>query len=276
MGGKVNSVLGKRILFGAAGVLFLILMFWIGGWFFNLSLIAAALIGTRELYAAFINKGLRPQPWSGYAAVVLFYLQHLYFGGRHDFIFIMAAVVCFLSLPVWFSSVRPIDTAVTMLGFFYPSVILVGALLLLDIPFIHRNVLLILTLIGTFMTDTFAFFVGSKFGRRKLCPAISPKKTVEGSIGGLLGSIFTVLLVGIVLNRVYNSNVNIMHFAAIGLLGGVFSQLGDLSASVIKRYCGIKDYGSIMPGHGGILDRIDSLLFVIPAVYIYALLFLAH
>jgi phosphatidate cytidylyltransferase len=276
MGRKMNDVLSKRILFGAAGVIFLILMFWIGGWFFNLSLILAALIGSRELYQAFVKKGFQPQVWSSYLMIVLFYLQHLYFSGQYDFAFTIAAVVVFVSMPVWHSSVKPIDTAVTIMGFFYPGMILIVVLSLRGVPFIHQNVLLILTLTGTFAADTFAYFVGSRFGKRKLCPAISPKKTVEGSIGGLLGSVFSVLLVGILLSRVYNTHAGVIHFAAIGLLGGIFSQLGDLSASVIKRYCGIKDYGNIMPGHGGILDRIDSLLFVIPVIYVYSLLFLMH
>lgn len=276
MGRKVDNELGKRIVFGAIGVVFLILMFWIGGWFFNLSLILIALIGARELYQAFIKKGFHPQAWNGYLMIVLFYLQHSYFGGIYDFTFAIVAIVYFVSLPVFLSSTKPIDTAITALGFFYPGLILAIALVMRDVPFIHKNVLLILTIIGAFSTDTFAYFVGNQFGKRKLCPAISPGKTVEGSIGGLLGSIFSVLLVGILLNRVYNTHVGMIHFAAIGLLAGISSQLGDLSASAIKRYCGIKDFGNIMPGHGGILDRIDSLLFVIPVIYVYSLLFLMH
>ena len=274
MSRKGEDELGKRILFGAIGMCFLILMLWIGGWFFDLSLIIIALIGTRELYSAFSKKGFAPQTWVGYLMVVIFYLQHLCWDGRFDFVFTIAAVVFSLSLPVWKQSVKPVDMAVTILGFFYPGIALTFALLLRDFAFLHENYLLILALTATFATDTLAYFIGSKFGRRKLCPAVSPGKTVEGSIGGLAGSILCVLLVGIVLNRVYNTHIELIHFGAIGLLGGSFSQLGDLTASAVKRYCGIKDYGNILPGHGGILDRIDSLLFTLPVVYFYSLLFL--
>ncbi len=266
------SELKTRILFGGIGVLLLILMLWIGGWVFDLFLVAIALIGAREIYSAFGKKGYVPQGRAGYLMIVIFYLQHLHWSGKYDFVFTMAMVIFSLSLCVWKKDVHPNDMAVTVLGFFYPGIAMVFAFLLRD--FTHENYLLILALASTFATDTVAYFVGRKFGRKKLCPSISPGKTVEGSAGGLAGSVLFVILTGIVLNMVYHSHIAWIHFAAIGLLGGSVSQIGDLTASAIKRYCGIKDYGNIIPGHGGVLDRIDSLLFTLPVVYIYSLLFL--
>jgi phosphatidate cytidylyltransferase len=131
-----------------------------------------------------------------------------------------------------------------------------------------------MSLTACYSTDTFAYFTGKALGKRKLCPAISPAKTIEGSIGGMIGSIILTSALGILLNWVYNIQIESVHFVAIGLLGGVFSQIGDLTASSIKRYCGLKNYGNIMPGHGGIMDRIDSLLFVLPIVYVYSQLFM--
>ncbi len=126
--------------------------------------------------------------------------------------------------------------------------------------------LLLLPFIAAWMTDTFAFFSGSLFGKHKLAPAISPKKTVEGALGGILGSVLGAVCYGIVLQYVFFKTPDYLVLCAIGFLGSFAAQLGDLSMSVIKRNYGIKDYGAIMPGHGGILDRFDSVLFSAPMV----------
>jgi phosphatidate cytidylyltransferase len=108
-------------------------------------------------------------------------------------------------------------------------------------------------------------------GKRKLCPDVSPKKTVEGSIGGIFGSIIGVLLWSYFISSTATAWYQII---LLGIVAGVISQIGDLSASLIKRYIGVKDYGKIMPGHGGILDRFDSILFTAPIVYYYIKIFI--
>lgn len=268
------SVLGKRVFSAIIAIFFLILMFWISGWFFDLVLVIVSLIGMKEIYQAFSNKGMFPQKMAGYQILILFYLQRFLFIGKYDFLYIMIAIVLLLSIMVWKTSVKPDDIAVTLLGVFYPGILLMTAGLMKEAAFVHSYYLLYLSLTATYGTDTFAYFVGRLLGKRKLCPAISPNKTVEGSIGGLTGGFFLVMLLGFVLNWVYNIDIHPIHFAMIGLLGGVFSQIGDLTASAIKRYCNIKDFGNLIPGHGGILDRIDSLLFVLPVVYVYSQLVL--
>ena len=114
-------------------------------------------------------------------------------------------------------------------------------------------------------------FTGLLWGKKKLIPAISPKKTVAGSIGSVVGSTVAVTIYGLILHytNAMAHPVSVLHFAVLGLLMGVSSQIGDLSASAIKRYCGIKDFGKLIPGHGGILDRFDSMLFNLPIVYCY-------
>ncbi len=130
-------------------------------------------------------------------------------------------------------------------------------------------------IIGSSVTDVFAYFVGVKFGKHKIVPDISPKKTVEGSIGGMLGCMLVMVAYGILfVNRMPGEPIHWLHFAAIGLLCGIVSQLGDWTASAFKRITGIKDFGRLIPGHGGIMDRVDSFLFVAPTVYIYIELFL--
>ena len=112
-------------------------------------------------------------------------------------------------------------------------------------------------------TDTFAFFVGRSFGRTPLAPTLSPGKTVEGAIGGFLGALVVGAIFGLWIQLPW------YHCVAVGIIAGLAGQIGDLFESALKREIGIKDFGQIMPGHGGILDRADSLLFVIPLAYLY-------
>lgn len=121
-----------------------------------------------------------------------------------------------------------------------------------------------LVVITAFGTDIMAYFSGYAFGKHKLCPNISPKKTIEGSVGGTLGSIILCGVFGY-----FFVPQMLIHCLIIGLLGGVISQFGDLTASIFKRKMGIKDYGNLIPGHGGILDRFDSVLFTGPLVFYY-------
>ena len=119
-----------------------------------------------------------------------------------------------------------------------------------------------IVVLAAFGTDIFAYFTGKLLGRHKLCPSISPGKTVEGAVGGVVGSVVLCGLFGWFLLP-----HDFILCVIIGVAGGVVSQLGDLSASVMKRKIGIKDWGTMIPGHGGVLDRIDSLLFTAPLAY---------
>lgn len=122
--------------------------------------------------------------------------------------------------------------------------------------------------IMTWACDTGAFFIGNFFGKRKLSYNISPNKTIEGSIGGIVSSVF----LGLIFSKIFIPEMPVLHIITLGILIGVFSQLGDLSASLIKRFCSIKDFSNIIPGHGGILDRFDSALFSFPIAYYYIVL----
>ena len=121
--------------------------------------------------------------------------------------------------------------------------------------------------VGACLSDTFAYFCGTLFGKHKLAPSISPKKTVEGSVGAILGTILSFLVYGLVIVLATDLKVNFILIMLLGFVCSVFAQFGDLSASVIKRECQIKDFGSLFPGHGGLMDRLDSILFVAPVVY---------
>ena len=120
----------------------------------------------------------------------------------------------------------------------------------------------LLVFIGAWITDTFAYFSGVLFGKHKLIPHVSPKKTVEGSIGGTLFCILSFVLFGVILNRFFSFHADYLALCVSGLVVAIVSQIGDLCMSVIKRERGIKDYGNLFPGHGGMMDRFDSILAV--------------
>lgn len=129
----------------------------------------------------------------------------------------------------------------------------------------HGLFLLILTLCGAWLADSGAYFAGTFFGKTKLCPKISPKKTVEGLIGGTLTNGLIFLAVAFIYGKIVSGvSFNFIYLFVLGMACSVIGLLGDLTASLIKRQYNIKDYGNIMPGHGGIMDRFDSVLFVAP------------
>lgn len=123
-------------------------------------------------------------------------------------------------------------------------------------------------LVAAFLSDTFALFGGLLFGKHKLAPELSPKKTVEGSVSGLLGATVSMLVYGLILQLAFDLQVDYPLFALYGMLGSVVSQLGDLSFSYIKRQYKLKDFGNLLPGHGGVLDRFDSVIFCAPLMEI--------
>jgi len=165
------------------------------------------------------------------------------------------------------------DIAYTLLGIVYIPFLLSFAVMTRNLERGYEFIWLVI--IGAVMTDIFAYFVGVSIGKNKVIPHISPNKTIEGSIGGALGCMLVMLLyVRIIMNRVGAASIPLYHFAVMGFLCGVVAQFGDWAASAIKRFSGIKDFGNLMPGHGGIMDRVDSILFVAPLVYIYVSLFL--
>jgi len=130
----------------------------------------------------------------------------------------------------------------------------------------NGRALILLPFVISFMSDTGAYFTGCFLGKHKLAPEISPKKTVEGFVGGLVGAVIGVVIYCIVLEKVFDFAVNYYYIPIYGILGSLAAVLGDLVFSVVKRQTGIKDYGNLIPGHGGVLDRFDSMTVVAPLV----------
>jgi phosphatidate cytidylyltransferase len=130
-----------------------------------------------------------------------------------------------------------------------------------------------LVFIGAWTCDTFAYFTGMLFGKHKLCPVLSPKKTVEGSVGGTLFAVGGFLLYGFIIESLTELCANYLVLALSGLFVAVVSQLGDLFASLIKREYGVKDYSKLLPGHGGIMDRFDSIIAVSTVLLVISIVF---
>lgn len=157
------------------------------------------------------------------------------------------------------------DVAVTVFAALLVSLCFCSLIYLRALP--HGDRYLWMVFIGAWLSDAGAYFVGRAVGRHKLAPMISPKKTVEGSVGGVLFSVAAFLIYGGIMQLSGREDVALYILAIAGVVVSLVSQIGDLAASVIKREYQIKDYSRLIPGHGGILDRFDSILFVGPFLY---------
>lgn len=186
----------------------------------------------------------------------------------HSIAYYVYTVVLFSSLILYHDTVTFREA-----GVIYSMTILIPTALetLLSIRTIggnHGMFYVIIAVFAAWVSDVGAFAAGSLWGKHKLCPSISPKKTVEGLIGGFVLNIAAMLVFGLVFSWSYGGTVpvNYLTLGLIGLFGSALSVVGDLSFSLIKRSCHIKDFSNILPGHGGILDRFDSVIFVAPFV----------
>lgn len=261
----------------------LLVVVYIGGYLLIAACFLVGLLGIREFYKGFESLKVYPSYTVGYVMLTALYAFHLMsgfggplFGGRQTYYMLWFFLSILLSLLYLFKiEERSLsDGMATITGIFY-VVFFSYHVVLIDELRTGQNdyhLLVWLVFLTAFGTDIMAYFSGYLFGKHKLCPSISPKKTIEGSVGGTLGSVTLCGLFGwfVVPHLLF-------HCLTIGLLCGVVSQFGDLTASIFKRKMGIKDYGNLIPGHGGVMDRFDSVLFTAPLVYYYiALVLIDH
>jgi phosphatidate cytidylyltransferase len=162
------------------------------------------------------------------------------------------------------------EVAYTIFGYIYTVVLLSFIVLILEMK--NGDFLFVYVWLGALGCDLWAFLIGRSFGKTKIIKDVSPNKTVEGSIGGAIGSILMITGYTIIINRYFYISIPWYILVALFIPCGLFSQFGDWCASYIKRQFNVKDFGKIMPGHGGALDRLDSILFILPSVYAVFLL----
>ena len=231
---------------------------------FFLLLEFAIFIGLYEFYRMIEKGGLGCYKWAGIILGIL--LSAAIFKGTYINLVIAASVILLFIIRIFEGNTSDNTFSYvsnTIFGIVYVS-FLMSYLGVIRASGDNGRELIFFVLLITWMGDTTAYYGGKGFGKHKLAPAISPKKTVEGAIIGLIGSI-----VGAIIAKSWFLDISILNAIAAGILIGVFGQFGDLSESIIKRNLQVKDSGGIIPGHGGILDRVDSLLFSAPVFYYY-------
>ncbi|WP_130863612.1 phosphatidate cytidylyltransferase [Bacilliculturomica massiliensis] len=258
----------------------LLAVVYFGGYLLTAACFLVGLLGIGEFYRGFESLKVHPSHTAGYAMLAALYALHLlsgyggvFYGSRETLTMLWFFLSVLFSLLYLFRiEERSLeDGLATVTGIFYVIFFSYHVVLIDELRTGQNDyhLLVWLVFLTAFGTDIMAYFSGYFFGKHKLCPKISPKKTVEGSVGGVLGSVILCGVFGwFVVPQL------LIHCMVIGVLGGVVSQFGDLTASIFKRKMGIKDYGNLIPGHGGILDRFDSVLFTAPLVYYYIALVL--
>ena len=261
-----------RILTSIVSLPILLAIIYFGKPFhFFLLLEFAIFIGLYEFYRMIEKGGLGCYKWAGIILGIL--LSIAIFKGTYINLVIAASVIILFIVRIFEGNAS--DNAFsyvsnTVFGILYVSFLMSYMGVIRNSGDNGRELIFFVLLI-TWMGDTTAYYGGKGFGKHKLAPAISPKKTVEGAIIGLMGSIF-----GAIIAKLWFLDIGISNAVIAGILIGVSGQFGDLSESIIKRNLQVKDSGGIIPGHGGILDRVDSLLFSAPVFYYYWSLVTGH
>ena len=268
-----------RVLSGIALVIILGLTIYLGGYFLWVLLLFISIVGVNEYSRAVgvhdtgapaASKGekvpFNALELSSYVFAVLYY-SALLFSKNSDSVLLLPFFVCIISIVskmvlfvLRYPRIEVTSVMKASFGEIYVPVML-GFLYLLRQES-EGIQLILLVFVTSWVSDTFAYLVGRTIGRHKLSPVLSPKKSIEGAVGGVAGAV----LLGFILSHFMESGPWVI--ALISGIGAVISQCGDLFASGIKRHYGIKDYGNLIPGHGGILDRFDSVIITAPIIFI--------
>ena len=259
-------MLRERIISAAVLLPLVAACAWLGSPWFTALVLLALVLGAREFAALGALAGHQVAPWLSMATAAAFALERGVLGGR-----LQAAVLAasLLGVTIWYvlhyhSPTRTESWAITLaagvyVGFLGSHLI---ALRLLE----NGLGWLAVAVVTMWVSDTGAYALGRLLGRHKMAPVLSPKKTWEGAAGGLVTAVLCAVAIAVL------AGIGAVHGLAAGLLVGLICPFGDLAISMVKRQVGVKDTGKLIPGHGGVLDRLDTLLFVAPLVYYYAAL----
>jgi len=270
-----------RFLVALVGVPLAIAVVVVGGWALALLLAVIAVLAAQEFYRLAAQKGVHPLRVLGGGVAAAFVLLAALdpAAGPDAAGFGTLMVLAMLAIPVlsiWIRGVggQPVlAVSATLTGAIYTGALLSFGLFLRHLPgnsgVWHATALVLAPVVLTWASDTFAYFVGRKWGTRKLIPRVSPGKTVQGAIGALVGTVLVAVAYSYLLRSFPSYRVGIGQAVALGLLVSVAAQVGDLAESLFKRDAGVKDSGRLLPGHGGALDRFDSLFYTLPLGYLF-------
>lgn len=255
-----------RLISGIVLVILAILIVGTGGTLLFAVTAALSLIGMFELYRV-VQIEKKAPGIAGYAAGI-FYYGLLWFH-KEEYIVLMAIMALMVLMAIYvvtFPHYKTEQVTVAFFGIFYLAVML--SYLYQVRSMADGKYLVWLIVLSSWGCDTFAYCAGKMFGKHKLTPLLSPKKTIEGAVGGVAGAALLGLIFGVLFGGQMEEIVSPAILCAIACaIAAVISQIGDLAASAIKRNHDVKDYGHLIPGHGGVLDRFDSMIFTAPAVF---------
>ncbi|MGB9678636.1 MAG: phosphatidate cytidylyltransferase [Thermoanaerobacteraceae bacterium] len=259
-------MLKTRIISAVVGLPLLFFVIIKGSMFLEFALILLSIFALNEFYNCCKNLDTHPVKIIGYISAILIYIFNNYIT---DFELISLLIIIIMPIMLFNKKYNIKDVSMTLIGILYIPVFFLYIMKIREMN--HGIYLVWFVFIVSWFTDTFAYFTGVYFGKTKLIPSISPHKTIEGSIGGLLGSIIGSIIFLLIFPDI---KLSIYLTVILSLTGSIVAQTGDLVASAIKRNCHLKDYGNIIPGHGGILDRFDSIIFVSPFIYFFLNIFI--
>ncbi len=261
MGEKFEKIKIRTITI-AIGIPFVLFIIYQGGVFFNIVIALLAIIGTLELWNI-VKNDYQPSLILGLVASLFFLfektLQESFFVEERIFFSLILLTIFMEHFLLKSKKISIINIAMTLFISIYIGYFLSFLIEIRSLP--HGNTLLIFALFATWASDTLAYIVGINFGKRHIFPKVSPNKTLEGCIGGIIGGAICSMIFCFLLP------FNLLVLFVLGLIAAVSGQTGDLFESKIKRSFNVKDSGKILPGHGGILDCMDSILFSVPTLY---------
>jgi phosphatidate cytidylyltransferase len=267
----------------AVGIPVAVAAMYLGGWVLAALLALCAVLAARELFKMAEVKRAFPLGWIGMlGAAGLIALSAIRPERGIDTPLLTAGAIVVLlaalTAAIWQRGVAGeplLSVAVTFMGAVYPA-LLAFALFLREIPghqsALHGTAILLFPVVLTWLSDTFAYFAGRMWGKKKLIPKVSPGKTVAGSVGAIVGTPICAVGYSLYLARFATYRMGIVEALVFGLLVSVAAQVGDLAESLLKRDVGVKDSGKLLPGHGGALDRFDSLFYTLPLGYAFFVL----
>ncbi|MEO8665824.1 MAG: phosphatidate cytidylyltransferase [Ignavibacteria bacterium] len=264
------SNLLKRVLAGAVGIPLILAVSYYGGILFFVFAAVINAIALWEFYSMVEKKDIHPLKYTAIFFSLMVMIGFLELQGSELFLysFLICSVIIFSVIEIFRGGKRnPVNVMIVLFGYLYITLPMIFLVALSELSKNSGLNILILIFVLIWTCDTAAYFGGRAFGKHQLS-GISPKKTWEGAVAGF---VFTVI-VSLLVHFIFPEKLILKDAVIIGFIVGIFSQIGDLFESLIKRHCDVKDSSDIIPGHGGVLDRFDSLIFVAPVIFLYELL----
>jgi len=260
-----------RNLINAVGIPLLLLIIIQGGIYYSIFILIASVVALGEFYTIMENKGAKPLRWMGMASTVFiadyYYVQPL--TSAHD---ILGGVILIIILTcIWeLFSIKEnssLNISTTLSGILFISVLMCTAIDIRQFDHLMSTNLTLALITSVWVCDAAAFILGTAFGVKKIFPEVSPNKSWFGSISGLIAA--EIIMLAFHYQGWLGSYFTLHDAIALGFISGFFGQIGDFTESLLKRDAGLKDSGSLLAGHGGVLDRFDSLIFAMPVSYLY-------